>query len=508
MTQPIFPRHQVQYPALTEPIVPAAAPPFDPSGGFPWVRSPDFARKATLAVALIASSGWVGPIEPPAAPAFDPANGFPYPTYADRVDAPAPLVPEGLAARPEIEPSSIPPPELSWAPSFADFARQLAPLTHEGYARPDLEPSAISPPDLAWSPDYPDFARQLAPLAPEGLSARPEIEPAAIPPPVLSWAPTFADFARTAPQPVERDRHAAPIEPQPDPFDPSGGFPWVRSPDFARAAAPLVPEGLTARPELEPSAIPPPALSWAPTFADFARTAPQPVERDRHAAPVEPQPDPFDPSSGFPWVRQPDFARQLARSVDVGQSVRPEIDPQDIPPPALSWAPSYPAFARALPPLVPEGESARPEIEPAAIPPPLGSWAPSFPDFARAPQPLTEAVRIAAPVEPPGVAFDPSTGFPWVRSPDFARQGRQLTLAAFGSTVEPIPTPPAPELSWAPTFPAFVLRAHLGAHQQMVGGWRFEVPAVSIVNNAIVFADDVSDGAVFADDINDGEVTV
>ena len=265
-------------------------------------------------------------------------------------------------------------------------------------------------------------------------------------------------------------------------------------PDFAPSPVQLRWEGFvtpvqTALPNF-PLANP---VSFLPTFPDFARTA-QPLVQEGWQIPQSTfqqnfEVITFDPANGFPWVRQPDFAPGPAwlRWAGFVTPVHPSLP--SFPVPALSWNPAYPDFARGLRPLVPEGWSTPVHPSLPSFPVPALSWNPSYPDFARARSALQwEGWQIPASafIQNFIAAFDPASGFPWIQSVDFAR-GRPDPNRWQGwiTPVHPsLPSFPVPALSWAPQYPDFA-RTRLWSvgdyGQQSIQAWAAFIPPNVVV---------------------------
>lgn len=228
-------------------------------------------------------------------------------------------------------------------------------------------------------------------------------------------------------------------------FDPANGFPWVRQPDFApgparlrwegfvtpvhtalpslpladpvaflptfpdfpaRIRQPLVQEGWVTKEHVGLPNFPIPNLAWNPIYPDFVRVKPAlqwqgwqiPQSTFQQNFQVV-----FDPSTGFPWTNQPDFALAKQRLWWEGfvTPVHPALP--SFPVPALAWAPTYPDFARGAVPLWWQGWVTPTQPSLPSFPVPTLSWAPQYADFAR---PGLWSVRdYAETYMPPWAAF-------------------------------------------------------------------------------------------------------
>jgi hypothetical protein len=153
-----------------------------------------------------------------------------YPDFAGR--GPEPLRTEVYTEFLSFDPFPVAPPapDLSWSPTFPDFARVAQPNTHPAFVFFDPFPIPEAP-ALSWAPTYPDTVPGRAPLVPPPfLSFNPD--PIAPPVPPLAWAPVYPGPVRTLPGLAAADQQALAFDPFPaTPYEPT--VDWLpKFPDF------------------------------------------------------------------------------------------------------------------------------------------------------------------------------------------------------------------------------------------------------------------------------------
>jgi hypothetical protein len=428
---------------------------YDPSTGFPYEQSVDFARRTPQV-----QSGWSALV----VPEYEPTDWFP--SYPDRIWPLARPVNEGGYFQFNNYFSPNPAPPLSWQPEYPDFARGqfTRPVNVGGLTWTNVE---YEPTD--WFPSYPDrIWPKPVPVNEGGLAPFVNRETSQL----LSWAPDYPDFARGPKPLVATGVTLITIQEREPAVD------WLPDyPDFARAARRPVNEGGTSFVNRETSQI----LAWSPDYPDFARDALRAVnEGGLFRTHLE-----YEPTDWFPTY--PDKIWPKATPVNEGGFVPYNNFFSPNPAPLLSWQPEYPDFARGLfTRAVNEGGTFRTHLEyeptdwfpsfpdriwpkPVPVneggfvpyvnyfspnPAPLGSWYPDFPDFARGvfTRPVNEGGTFRTHLE-----YEPTDWFPdfpayvWPK-PRALNVGGQVTQVQL---VAAVVTP----LSWSPDFPDFARAA-------------------------------------------------
>jgi len=392
-------------------------------------------------------------------------------------------------------------PELSWAPTYPDFARTQQPAAEFPAFVFVGEPADVPPAAerLAWLAVYPDFARGLtldtanqptgayAPdvdeidavalyptwesTAPNQLPAwttthgaqlqqpfffDPEPRPDAYDPQELGWAPSYADFARAETLPTAAQTTGAFL---PDLDDIAAGllFPtWTPTyPDELLPAVrvPAFP-ALAYVPDLADFAAEAAFPTWLPTYPAFARTTPPTTEFPAFVFVGEPSDTPAA-AERFAWEPVlPDFARVSTLSVAAQPFLFYQEDVDELDAEALypTWSPVYPATAPGTSLLTAQHPTfvfyPEPQVDVPTIP---------YSVYPDALEPLARTAwypSIFSQIDVADIAAE--TPYPtWLPvAPSFARAAHvhvsQIPSVFYDSTAT-LPAAAAPELSWAPT---------------------------------------------------------
>lgn len=392
-------------------------------------------------------------------PVFVPGQQIPknswLPKYPDQIEPPRSVV---IAAIPffffTFALKEVPPPKLSWAPTYADFARSetvhpsRVPFLAQGPVKPVVPRGWVC---------YPDFVplggisveRQAAYFAP----ARQPLPPA--PPGGLAEYPDFADAFKT--HPSEAPWWSGPTR---QPLPPTV---TVTYPDGVDRTLRF--DGATIYP-LQPPAVATVALDWLPIRADQFVSYPEATYaksawlQELPRPPITPlswsaiYPDGFAP----PARVYPALVAPVAPVVAAVPQVwvvypgplpllpAPWVEPRTfVPPPAqvVGWGAAYPdlIFERRL---VAEGWITKP-----VLPPPTPFSAAIYPD-------AVVSLRVVSEGRPTWVPLPPQVSLDWLPTyPEAVRRPWATESLSPTTWINELPRPPLTPLSWAPTYPDF-----------------------------------------------------
>lgn len=343
---------RVQYQEVTEPVFVPGEAVFDPANGFPYVPAPDATPRAipALLAAVVAGSLF--------APPFSAANvqqiGIDkgevpwlaqYPDFARAT----PRVAEfpHLAYVPAVDRWGLDRGEVPWWPQYPD---QLLPAPDHGRRAgafafvPDLPSFAV--PELSWGPTYPEFARAAPQPVNEGGASWTRLEAATVP--ELSWEPAFPDFARRAPSANEWTGFFALVPDLPSFAVPELSWSPAYPDQPGRGPRPLDSGSLTLIayvPAIDRWGLD--AIPWTPTYPDFPGRGPLPLDVESLTTfAYAPAIDRWG-LDAVPWLpTYPDFARAApdANRWCGFYAFLPDLPSLDIP--VLSWGPAYPDWHR------------------------------------------------------------------------------------------------------------------------------------------------------------------
>lgn len=286
-------------------------------------------------------------------------------------------------AEPVRTPADVLAEELSWIPSYPDFARDVDPLVQNRHNTGDTLNEIIPVIDTflgTWGGYQPAVLWEEVQLAYQQFAWAPTPAPVTDP---KFWAfkPTYPDFARSEP-PSEQGQQIFVI-PLPEIGEPNQSKWSPTYPDFARTeqiAQHLITSPFRDGP-LEFSFYDPREMGWKYEEPVLARQVPSIVEvgRTMFAVRVE------FPKTGF-LPTYPDFAKIEEVTIQGYPSFFMNFSPSLFEIPELSWEPEYPSFARGPVPnyWIPADHYwiwERGIVDPE---PPIEEmgWRPYYPDFA------------------------------------------------------------------------------------------------------------------------------
>jgi hypothetical protein len=376
----------------------------------------------------------------------------------------APSYPDQIASRPALltalqkawtAPDRQPLPRPGWGASFPDWiSRRVLPTADTpAFFYTSALPN-LPPPPLTWQPSYPDAHRKLAGLlsaAQQSLAYTSSLPQ--LPVPSLAWKGVFPDQVQPRSFFAGHQQALAFVQPIAPPA--AVAIDWLPSYPSQFVAARTVPPGGLAGP-IAPVTPPGPSVAgWLGTTYPIISPTAGTIELGRSALVVPPEVLHWQPiyPSAFP---------PRSYILPSGAIVPPVVA---APAPALSWAPHYPS-------AIPDRRSlttaqhqflARPTLPP---PVPALSWAAKYQNRIPASPALPTALQRAwfGPDRQP----EPRPGW----TPTFPDRIARSTLptAAYPAFfyTSALPNLPPPPLTWQPVYPNILLRAKAGPP---LNGW-------------------------------------